>query len=102
MQLGHKGRVVLPVAVRRAAHIPEHAHVVAHAAGEGRIVIETTDAIRTRVWAAASPENPKDATAGIRAMRQEDNAIADSAAETRRSQTGSAEAGAALLQHLGL
>lgn len=103
--LGHKGRVVLPAAVRRAAHVPDYAEVVAHAEGEGRIVLETTDAIRRRVWeAAATPPSEHDggATEGIRAIRTEDNLISDQAHITRTNRSGSAESGTALLRHLGL
>lgn len=104
-QLGDKGRVVLPAAVRRAAHIPDGATVVAHAAGEGRIVIETVDAIRARVWGAAPEPSDLDATADVRAMREEDSQIADASAERRSAAAadpGEGDAGARLLAHLGL
>jgi bifunctional DNA-binding transcriptional regulator/antitoxin component of YhaV-PrlF toxin-antitoxin module len=104
-QLGEKGRVVLPAAVRRAAHIPDGATVVAHAAGEGRIVIETVDAIRARVWGAAPEPSDLDAAADVRAMRDEDNRTTDEAAERRSAaaaDAGEGDAGARLLAHLGL
>ena len=104
-QLGDKGRVVLPAAVRRAARIPDGATVIAHAAGEGRIVIETADAIRARVWGAAPEPCDLDAVADVRALRHEDNQIADAAAERRSAApvgSGGGDAGARLLAHLGL
>ncbi len=102
--LGPKGRIVLPVAVRRAARIPDGAEVVARADGEGRIVVETIDAIRKRVWDGAPVPTGLDATADVRAMREEDTQIADAAAAAR-SQAGQSEGptvGAALLSDLGL
>ncbi len=102
--LGPKGRIVLPVAVRRAARIPDGAEVVAHADGEGRIVVETIDAIRQRVWGGAPAPAGLDATADVRRMREEDAKIADAAAAVR-SQAGksaNSNSGAALLAHLGL
>lgn len=107
-QLGAKGRAVLPAAVRRAAHIPEGAIVIAHSEGVGRIVIETTDAIRARVWRAAPESTGVDATVNVRAMRDEDVRRSDEAADRRSAaaagttDAASDEAGARLLAHLGL
>jgi bifunctional DNA-binding transcriptional regulator/antitoxin component of YhaV-PrlF toxin-antitoxin module len=105
-RLGPKGRVVLPAAVRRAAHIPEGASVVAHAEGEGRIVIETVDAVRARVWGAAPGESEADATTDMRSMRDEDTSISDEAHGARSAdRSGSpsdGDPGHALLAHLNL
>lgn len=103
-QLGPKGRVVLPVAIRRAAHIEEGATVVAHVLGRGRIVIETVDAIRSEVWGSVPTGGVTAATADVRDMRTGDARIADAAAN-RRSDSGagtSDDAGTSLLRHLGL
>lgn len=103
-RLGPKGRAVLPAAVRRAAHIPDGATLVAHAEADGRIVLETADAIRERVWAGARPEGDGDTVAEVSELRQHDAAVADAAAERRSAAGGhdSDEVGAALLARLGL
>jgi bifunctional DNA-binding transcriptional regulator/antitoxin component of YhaV-PrlF toxin-antitoxin module len=105
-RLGPKGRVVLPAAVRRAAGIPEGAQVVARAIGPGRMVIETVDAVRHRVWSASSEGDGVDSTTDVRALREEDIVTADRAAQVRsrvcEDTAESDEAGSALLAHLGL
>mgnify|MGYP003565212611 FL=1 len=104
-QIGPKGRSVLPVAVRRAAGLEEGSDVVAIALGKGRVLLETVDAVRERVWAGApEPDTSVDSVADVRRMRQDDTAISDKAA-VRRSSAGSSasdERGAALLSRLGL
>ena len=103
--LGPKGRVVLPAAVRRAAGIPDGAQVIARAIGPGRIVIETIDAVRDRVWSASSDSAGVDST-DIRALREEDINTADRAAQARSrvedDTTESDAVGLSLLAHLGL
>jgi hypothetical protein len=68
---------------------PEHhrgaaaeSEVVIRAEGQGRIVIETADAARTRVSAAAPSPGP-DPTAGVRAMREEGTRVSDGNAAAR-------------------
>lgn len=104
--IGLKGRVMLPAAVRRAARLVEGDEVVARPDGEGRVVIETVASIRERVWNAAPPPTGLDATADVRAQRDEDSALSQSNMKRRSDELGSekhsAEAGAALLAHLGL
>jgi bifunctional DNA-binding transcriptional regulator/antitoxin component of YhaV-PrlF toxin-antitoxin module len=100
--LGPKGRVSLPVAVRRGACIADGAELVAHVDGNGRIVIETRDAIRARVWDAAPASAGLDATADVRAMRTQDRVTSDAASATRSETATDGDAGAALLAHLGL
>ncbi len=106
LRVGAKGRVVLPAAVRRAANITEGAEVVARPAGEGRVVIETVDSIRERVWGAAPDATGLDTTTDVRAMRDDDNHVSDAAFARRApnlgTETESAAAGAALLDRLGL
>jgi AbrB family looped-hinge helix DNA binding protein len=104
--VGAKGRVVLPAAVRRAASIAEGDQVVARPEGEGRVVIETVNSIRQRVWDAAPDPLGLDTTAEVRAMREQDNDVSDAAYARRVAASGfetdSAAAGAALLARLGL
>ncbi len=107
-QVGAKGRVVLPAAARRAAHIEEGAELVARVVGEGQLLLETRDAVRARVWAAAPQRTGLDTSADVRALRDEDRKLEDRNAARRaaefsaRSETDSAAAGAALLAELGL
>lgn len=97
--LGPKGRVSLPVAVRRGACIADGAELVAHVDGNGRIVIETRDAIRARVWDAAPGSAGLDATADV---RTQDGVTSDAASATRSETATDGDAGATLLAHLGL
>lgn len=104
--VGLKGRVMLPAAVRRAAHLEEGAEVVARPDGEGRVIIETVASIRARVWAAAPEPKDLDLTADVRDLRNEDRQLAeqnaDRQAATLGSEHDSVAAGASLLAHLGL
>ncbi len=104
--IGPKGRSVLPAVVRRAAQMEEGTEVVAIALGKGRLLLETVDAVRERVWAGApDPEAANDATVEVRRMRDVDTAISDAAAARHSSEQASASAedrGAALLAKLGL
>lgn len=105
VHIGAKGRAVLPAPVRRAAHLAEGDRVIARADGPGRIVLETRDAIRDRVWAAAPTFQGLDAVADVRDMRDEDAAISD-ANFMRRVDAADAEVaeatGQRLLDTLGL
>ncbi len=78
--------------------------MVARAEGEGRIVIETREAITKRVWASVPTPTGLDTIADVRQMRNEDNEISESNF-IRRSQGASQEtveeAGALLLKRLG-
>ena len=104
--VGLKGRIMLPAAVRRAACLVEGDEVVARPDGEGRVVIETVASIRARVWNAAPQPTGLDTAADVRAQRDEDSALSQSNMERRSQELGSeqhsAQAGAALLAHLGL
>lgn len=105
-RVGQKGRVMLPAAVRRAAHLEDGAEVVARPDGEGRIVIESVAAIRARLWAAAPKASGLDTEADVRAMRQQDQAVVELNATRQLDARGTDEdsdaAGAALLARLGL
>lgn len=101
-----KGRVVLPAAVRRAAHLEEGAQVVARADGEGRVVIETIASVRERIWNAAPRPTGVDTVVDVRELRDADETLSASnmarQARDLGSEQDSAAAGAALLTHLGL
>ena len=104
--VGQKGRVMLPAAVRRAAHLDDGAEVVARPDGEGRIIIESVEAIRARLWAAAPEPSGLDLTRDVRELRQQDQVVVASNAarqvDTLSSQSDSDKAGQALLTFLGL
>jgi AbrB family looped-hinge helix DNA binding protein len=53
VRIGAKGRVVLPAALRAETHLNEGDEVIVTAA-DGRIVMETPDAIKARLRAAAA------------------------------------------------
>lgn len=105
-RVGHKGRVMLPAAVRRAARLEEGVEVVARPDGEGRIVIESVDAVRARLWAAAPGASGLDTAVDVREMRQEDQDVVREGALRQVADLGSeadSEAvGAALFARLGL
>ena len=55
---------MVPAEVRRATELTADSEIVIRAEGEGRVVIETADAARKRVWAAApSPDAARDRSA---------------------------------------
>ena len=102
--LGDKGRLVLPIAVRRAAQITDGAELVARAEGEGRVVIETRKAISLRVWANAPTPTEVSAVELVREIRTEDNEISEGnliRRDKKRSAKKAEEAGALLLKTLG-
>jgi AbrB family looped-hinge helix DNA binding protein len=108
-QIGHKGRSVIPAAVRKAAGISEGDELVAVALGEGRVLVETVAAVRKRVWDAAPKELTGDPTKDVRDMRLEDTEVSDAAFERRRPTGTDAETeaesearGQALLAEFGL
>ena len=90
IQIGAKGRFVLPVAVRRAADLEDGSQLVAVPLGRGRVLLETVDAARERVWAGVpDPDSSVDPVMDVRRMRKEDIAISDEAAARRRDATAS-------------
>jgi bifunctional DNA-binding transcriptional regulator/antitoxin component of YhaV-PrlF toxin-antitoxin module len=85
LELGAKGRVVIPAAVRREAEIELGETLIARAEGPGRIVLETPAAVQARVWAAAPVERePQDSVRDVRSLRDDDNRIGEQAARQRR------------------
>ena len=102
VSLGAKGRVLIPVAVRRAAEVNEGTELVVRADGPGRIVVETRAAVQARVWAAAPTPAGLDATADIREARQQDASVSDRVHAERSVAATRDDAGDVLLAHLGL
>jgi AbrB family looped-hinge helix DNA binding protein len=106
--VGAKGRTIIPAAARRAAGIKEGQELMVLAEGRGRLRLATREALQAEVWAAApaADEGP-DAVTDVRAMRDEDNRLADAAAQ-RSSERGAIDQGetdaigAELLRELGL
>ncbi|WP_152645218.1 AbrB/MazE/SpoVT family DNA-binding domain-containing protein [Kitasatospora griseola] len=47
--VGHRGRIILPVAIQRAAHMQEGARVHLRVLEHGGVIIETTDDIKRRL-----------------------------------------------------
>ena len=95
---------MLPAAIRAAAHRVEDSVLIARTDGHERIILETEEAIRQRIWDAAPAASDSDVTADIRDMRDDDLRLADEHA-ARRAAAGSKDSdavGAALLAHLGL
>lgn len=99
--LGAKGRLVLPVAVRRAARIDEGTELIARHVSDGQILLETRDAVRSRVWDAAPEPHELDTSADVRELRSDDARQA-AARQTRSAAATPDLVGAALLERLGL
>lgn len=107
-RLGGQGRIVLPAAVRKAAHIGEGDALIISVDAGGRIIAETADAIEARVHAAAPTPSGVDTVEDVREMRREDAALSDARDERQRAATAHksdeevAAAGGLLLARLGL
>lgn len=104
-----KRRVALPSSLLDRAGFQPSAGLLAYMESPGRIVIETPEAAVTdataRIWADLGPvDADADATADVRAMRDEDNRIADTNAAARLTENDEegADDGRALLAALGL
>lgn len=106
LELGAKGRAVIPVAVRREAEVELGQILIARAEGLGRIVLETPAAVQARVWAAAPVDGePQDSVRDVRALRDEDNRIGEQAARLRQGAVAvdsQDDLGEALLRALAL
>jgi hypothetical protein len=71
-----KGRTVLPMGLQRACGFAPGAELVARPLGEGRFLVESTDAVLSRIWersAANSNEddNTEDGVAALSSWRAE-------------------------------
>lgn len=97
--IGPKSRLVLPLALRRAAGVDVGSELVGHVDESGRIVFESAASARARVWAGA-PAAGREATALVRAARDDDVAV-EAARESRRAARADGD-GTDLLGALGL
>lgn len=103
-QLNGKGRGSIPKSVRDAAHVAADATLVAYADGDGRLVLETREAVSRRLRAQTAGATQGDAVAEVRQMRQDDEALSRRATDERAQAGGpdSDAVGAAFLSSLGL
>jgi len=101
LRVGPKGWIVLPAALRKAAGIHEGDELVGYLDSDRRLVLETADCARTRVWAGA-PDDFGDSVREVRAQRIEDIAIEESNIRRRASSTRDDTAGQRLLVEFGL
>lgn len=111
VRIDSKRRVALPSALLEAAGIQTSSALVAYTEAPGRFVIETPQAAvaaaAQRIWADLdSVDTEDDATADVRAMRNDDTRTADANAAKRSSgdalDSEDEAAGHALLTALGL
>ena len=101
IKVGPKSRVVLPAGLRRAAGIEEGSELVGYVDSYGRLVLETAESARDRVWAAA-PGTEGDSTSEVRAQRMLDVTLEAAKLERRATAPRDEEAGERLLRELGL
>jgi len=102
--LGERGLLRLPASVRDEVGVEKGDEMIVIAAGPGRIVLTTRNAIQDEVWSAAPA---RDRTTNVRAERDADNAAV--VARRRRtkarvsatSEEESERIGASLLSRLG-
>jgi len=66
-----KGRTVLPIGLQRACGFAPGAELLARPLGNGRFLVESSDAVLSRIWerAAEDTEDTQDAEAGVAALR---------------------------------
>ena len=83
--VGPKGRVVLPASVRRAAGIAEGVELVAWADGDGRIVLETVAALKSRIWGAMPAANEREAEEDRRQRHEREIAVEESTRARRQT-----------------
>lgn len=109
VKMDAKRRLSVPSQLLDEAGIPATSRLIAHMEAPGRFVIETPEAAvaaaGARIWASFDAvETDRDATADVRAMRDDDNVISDTNAAARSDHSAAAveEAGRHLLAALGL
>lgn len=109
VKMDAKRRLSIPSHLLDEAGIPAASRLIARMEGPGRFVIETpaaaVAAAGARIWADFDAVEPdQDATADVRAMRDDDNLISDANAAARSddSDASAEEAGRNLLAALGL
>lgn len=100
----HKGRAVLPVGLQKACGFAPGDDLVARPLGEGRFIVESTNAIMERIWSQVPEGSPQDATESLEEWRAEstkgrraeiESPVSGSTPESRRR-------GARLLAEFGL
>lgn len=64
-----KGRTVLPVGLQRACGFAPGAELVARPLGEGRFLVESTDAVLSRIWERAAAGDTEDGVAELSRWR---------------------------------
>lgn len=64
-----KGRTVLPIGLQRACGFAPGAELVARPLGEGRFLVESTDAVLARIWERAAASDTEDAIAALHTWR---------------------------------
>lgn len=101
IKVGPKSRVVLPAGLRRAAGIEEGSELVGYVDAYGRLVLETAESARDRVWAAA-PKIEGDSIAEVRAQRVFDVTLEAAKLERQAKTRRDEDAGERLLGELGL
>lgn len=100
-----KGRTVLPVGLQHACGFSAGAALMARPLGPGRFIVETEDAILDRIWSRLPTERSEtDAVEDLARWRETAAAERQTSLETPElgSEADSPEAGARLLQALGL
>ncbi|TFV57748.1 hypothetical protein E4P41_13900 [Geodermatophilus sp. DF01-2] len=108
LRMDAKRRVALPSVLLEAAGIENPTRLLAYAESPGRFVIATPEAAvaaaSQRIWADLDPtDSGYDASADVRAMRDEDVRVADRNAAARADSDEQAdEDGRRLLAALGL
>ena len=101
IKVGPNSRIVLPAGLRKAAGIDERSELVGYVDSYGRLVLETAESARNRVWAAA-PEPEGDSISEVRAQRMLDVTQEAAKIERRATAPRNEAAGERLLRELGL
>ena len=100
LRIGPKNRIVLPASLRDQAEVGIGSELVGHVDERGRIVLETPDSVRARVWDFA-PQVSGDSMADIAAARSGD-VLLDRHLREGSAKTPTAGAASSLLSELGL
>lgn len=69
LSVKEKGRTVLPMGLQRACGFAPGAELVARPLGNGRFLVESTDAILSRIWERATDDSTEDGVADLSAWR---------------------------------
>ena len=69
LSVKEKGRTVLPIGLQRACGFAPGAELVARPLGDGRFLVESTDAVLSRIWERATDDSTEDGVAALNAWR---------------------------------